>query len=103
MGQKYSQYGTIQQSEHAVRTQSKNNLNTSAYHSNKPPLGSNERGATGPGQGKQGSLEVKSRLNNTQPISSQKRISKHRAANAATVTSTEKIRHGPGKGGQSVN
>lgn len=98
-GQKYSQYGTIQQSDPAARNagpaanHSKNNL--SAYYSHKPPLSTgNERGATG-GQARQSSHEGKSRLNNTQPISSQKRISKHRAANAA-VSSTEKIRQGRG-------
>lgn len=101
-GQKYSQYGTIQQAEQTVRSgapqpnHSKNNLNISAYNSSKPPLSIS--GNEGGGRPRQGSHDGKARLNNTQPISSQKKISKHRAANAAAVASTEKIRHGPGKG-----
>lgn len=57
-------------------------------------MSANEKGA----QPRQGSHDGKARLNNTQPIGSQKKISKQRATNAAAVASTEKIRHGPGKG-----
>lgn len=114
----YSQCGTLQQShqqnDHLNTSKgaalgshhSKNNLSNTTYYTKKPPLNNGTDGRMGTVQGQQvrvgsqdGATRSNNRLNQTLPLSSQKKISKQRVSNAPSASSTKKINRG--KGGSS--